>query len=123
VLRKGKDGVEVELGVAEVQIAIGQKKCIAAMEVAVQLEGRVVAPAGERTAKGGGEAWGGELDGEESRLGWTTEGPTADQRRESADSDPGQVGIGGRDAVRRRDSIASKGLKDQRGKIGIAAAS
>ena len=42
----GEDGVEVEFGVAEVEIAVGQQEGVAAVAVVVELEGGVVAAAG-----------------------------------------------------------------------------
>src|SRR5579859_3706078 len=56
-----EDGVEVEFGVGEVEIAVGEEESVAVVAVIVELEGGVVAVAGECTLDGGGEAAGGEF--------------------------------------------------------------
>ena len=52
------DGVEVELGIAEVEIAVGEQERVAAVAIVVELEGGVVAAAGKRAADGGGDFFG-----------------------------------------------------------------
>ncbi len=42
----GEDGVEVEFGVGEVEVAVGEEEGVAAVAVVVELEGGVVAAAG-----------------------------------------------------------------------------
>ncbi len=52
----GEDQVEIEFGVGEVEIAVGEEEGVAAVAIVVELEGGVVAAAGEGTFERGGES-------------------------------------------------------------------
>jgi hypothetical protein len=113
----GEDGVEVELGVGEVEIAVGEEEGVAVVAVVVELEGGVVAAAGEGSFDGGGEAVGGEFDGEEAGAGRPAEGALTDERREGSDGDSGEVGVEGGGY-----GVGCKGLEDDGGEVSVAAA-
>ncbi len=110
-------GVEVELEVAEVEVAVGEEERVSAVAVVVQLEGGVVAVAADSAFDGGGEFFDGVLRGEEAGVGRAAEGSAADQRREGSDRDAGEVGVGGGGY-----GIVGEGLLDERVEVGIAAA-
>ncbi len=109
--------VEVEFGVAEVEIVIGKEEGVAAVAVVVELEGGVVALAAEGSIDCSGETVGGVLDGEEAGVRRAAEGAVADERRESADRDAGDVRVDGGRGV-----VAREGLLDDGGEVGVAAA-
>ena len=112
----GEDGVEIELGVGEVEIAVGEEEGVAVVAVVVELEGGVVAAAGDSAFEGGGEAVGGEFGGEEAGAGRAAEGAAADERGEGSDGDAGEVGIEGGG-----DGVGCEGLVDDGGEVGVAA--
>lgn len=116
-----EEGVHVEFGVAEVQIKIGEQEGVAAVDVVVELEGGVVAAAGESAFEGCGEAAGCVFDGEEAGAWRAAEGAAAYERRKRADGDAGQVGVGGGCAIVGGDGVAREGLLDERGEVGVAA--
>ena len=61
VVGGGVDDVGVELGVAEVEVAVGEEEGVAAVDVGVGEEGGVVGAAGEGAFEGRGELAGGVL--------------------------------------------------------------
>ena len=116
-----EDEVEIELGVAEVEVAVGEQEGVAAVAVVVKLEGGVVATAAERAFDGGGEAVRGELSCEEAGVGWALEGTAADEGRERSDGDAGEVGIRRGRSICRVGGVGGERLLDERGEIGVAA--
>ena len=112
-----EDGVEVEFGVAEVEVAVGEEESVAAVAVVVELEGGVVALVAESAFDGGRKSVGGVLDGEETGVRWTAEGSIADEGREGSDGNAGKVGVDGGGDV-----VGGEGLLNDGVEVGVAAA-
>ncbi len=115
---EGVGAVEVELGVAEVEVAVGQEEGVAEVGVEAVEEGGVVGAAGQGSFEGGGEFGGGVLGGEEAGVGWATEGTGSDERAFGSDGDAGEVGIvvGKAQAV----GVAGEGVEDDGVEVGVA---
>ena len=75
-----EEQVEIEFRVGEVEVVIGEKECVAAVAVVVELEGGVVAAAAEGAFDGGGETVRSEFGGEETGVRRALEGTAADER-------------------------------------------
>jgi len=74
-----EDEIEIELGVGEVEIAIWKQKSVATVAIVIELQGGIIAAAAEGSFDRSGEAAGGELCGEEARVGRALERSTADK--------------------------------------------
>ncbi len=88
-----EEHVEVELGVAEVEIAVGEQEGVAAVAIVVELEGGVVAAAGERAFDGGGEFVGDEFDCEEAGAGGRRKGRLPTRGDSAPMGMPGMFGL------------------------------
>ena len=94
-----EDGVEVEFGVAEVEVAVREEEVVAvegacAGTGVVELEGGVIAATAEGAFEGGGETAGGVFGSEEAGVGRALEGAASYQWRESANGNAGKVRVG-----------------------------
>ena len=94
-----ENSVEVEFGVAEVEVAVRQEKVVeiegsSAGASVVQLEGRVVAAAAEGAFEGGGETVGGVFGCEEAGVGRALEGAASYEWRKGANGNAGKVRVG-----------------------------
>ena len=113
------DGVEVELGIAEVEIAVGEKKEVSVGGAGgcagvVELECRVVAAAGERAFDRGGKSAGSVLSCEETGVRWSAEGTAANEGRNRSYGNAGDVGVRSGYAVRGCSGVEAEGLFDER---------
>ncbi len=90
---EGVGEVGVQLGVAEVEIAVGQHEGVAAGDVEAIQEGGVVGAAGQCALEGRSQPVARVLHTEESSVRRTAEGTRADQRAFRSDGDAGKVGI------------------------------
>jgi hypothetical protein len=90
----GVGDVEIEFGIAEVEIAVGEKERVAKVGVKAVEEGRVVGTAGESAFEGCGEFVSGVLDSKEASVRRTAEGTGSDEGTLRSDRNAGQVGVG-----------------------------
>ena len=116
----GVGSVEIEFGVAEVQVAVWEQERVAEVGVEAVEEGGVVGAAGHGSLEGGGEIVAGVSGGEEAGVRRTAEGAGSDERPFCADGDAGKVGIVVPEAV--AVGVAREGLEDDGVEIGVATA-
>ena len=112
-----EDGVEVEFGVAEVEVAVGEEEGVAAVAVVVELEGGVVAAGAESAFDGGGEAVAVYSTAKKPVLGGRRKGRLPTRGERAPMGMPGRLGLmaGG-------DVVGGEGLLDEGGEVGVAAA-